>query len=148
MTSSSLRLAVLVGLVASVAIGAASCSSDDGPPATSGSGATSLGAGAGGTGGSGGQGGQGGEPECALGTDCGEDSTCTTFTCDEGACATVHTAAMTACADGAVDECDQEQDECLCDGEGACVLPTCMDGVTNTSETDVDSQQRPSQCQW
>lgn len=127
------RLLLGLSLVSALLLG---CTADVAPlPSGGGAGGSDGGAGVGGVDGGGGA---GGEPECRVANDCGLTTTCLTWSCDEGSCTVTNTDAPTPCGDGAEGVCDEEANECLCDGEGACVPPSCTDEVKNATETDVD----------
>ncbi len=76
-----------------------------------------------------GGGGAGGGPECTAATvaqDCGASSDCRTISCESGSCKATPAANNTPCTDAAGDE--------VCDGEGDCVPPSCIDGGLNGKE--------------
>jgi len=80
----------------------------------------------------GGAGGAGGAPECTPATveaDCGASSTCDLVECTNGSCANTPATLGTPCTDNGGE---------ICDGQGSCVVATCMDGVVDGGETDVD----------
>ena len=80
--------------------------------------------------GGGGVGGEGGGAGgCTAAGDCGEDSQCQSFSCDSGMCSETNVEAGTACTDDGGE---------VCDGNGNCVVRTCMDTMKNGDETDVD----------
>lgn len=89
------------------------------------------------TGGSGATGGEGGAPttggggsaECDTADDCGVDSDCASFSCDAGMCEQSNVTLGTTCDDDGGE---------VCDGDGNCVPPNCIDTVLNGNETDVD----------
>ncbi len=108
--------------------------------------------GTGGTSGTGGGGGgTGGVGGCSQPSDCiGGDTTCRYRTCDDGICGSEDAAAGTPCADQGGQFCDGGGNcvECLtnddcpddeeCNSSGSCVTESCIDGLQNGAETDVD----------
>ena len=128
MAARSIRFIGYIVFGACVLVGAAaSCQTTSGgneiPDAAGGGGATPTGPGSGGSTG------------CTDASSCGTTTTCRVFTCDDGECSEALTDANTSCEDGR--GCDADN-PCVCDGEGSCVLATCMDGLLNGTESDLD----------
>ncbi len=102
-----------------------------------------------GAGGAGGAGGTTSSAECEQASDCpGEDSDCSTVTCEQGACGVAYAEQGSSC---------DEEDGKVCDGAGSCVGcnepsdcdsgvctdgkcadPSCSDNIKNGDEIDID----------
>jgi hypothetical protein len=80
----------------------------------------------------GGQGGGGAPPECTSPLTCpGQDDTCRVRNCPNGVCGFANTIQGYSCA-------GPGGETWVCNGQGACVAPTCSDTVRSGHETGVD----------
>ena len=94
-----------------------------------------------GGGGFGAQGG-GGSGGCDSAADCGVDTDCRTWTCDDDTCSSSDSDDGTACDDGS--DCT-DLAVCICDA-GSCVGISCIDELKNQDESDVDCGGETSGC--
>lgn len=87
--------------------------------------------------------GVGGGEACDTAPDCGADTDCRTWICQDENCLSTEADPGTACDDGS--DCVGLA-ACACDGSGSCVGISCVDGVKNQGETDIDCGGDASGC--